>query len=160
MITTLKLVLGIGMCLVGLAGLLLPAIPGAPLLFLGLVVVAWAENFAYVSGSIVALLGLLAALTMVVDVAAGVLGAKRFGASKRALWGAGLGALVGLFLGLVGVLLGPLVGACLAEFSVVRDVRRAGRAGLGASLGLLMGAVVKMALAFSMLGVFAVSRFQ
>ncbi len=160
MVIALKFILGIGLCLVGLAGLLLPAIPGAPLLFLGLVVIAWAENFAYVDGSAIAVLGLLAALTLVVDVAAGVLGAKGFGASKRALWGAGLGALIGLFFGIAGVLLGPLVGACLAEFTLAQDVRGAGRAGLGASLGLLLGVAVKIALAFSMLGVFAVTRLQ
>jgi hypothetical protein len=143
----------------GLAGLLLPALPGAPLLFAGLVCAAWAEDFAYVGGGWLAAMGFLAALTYPVDFAAGAFGARRFGASRRAVVGAALGGLVGLFLGLPGILLGPFLGAALAELSARRDLRQAGRSGLGAALGLAIGVAAKLALAFAMLGIFVFVRF-
>ena len=143
----------------GLAGLVLPALPGAPLLWLGLFCAAWAEGFAFVGAGWLAVLALLAALTYPVDLAAGAVGAKRFGASSRAVVGAALGALVGIFFGPPGILLGPFVGAALAELSARRDLRQAGRSGLGATLGLALGVAAKLALAFAMLGLFASARF-
>lgn len=143
----------------GLAGLLLPALPGAPLLFAGLVVAAWAEDFAYVGWGWLALLFVLAALTYAVDFAATALGAKKFGASPRAVIGAALGGLAGMFFGPLGIILGPFLGAVLAELSLRRDWASAQRAGFGATLGLALGAVAKLALAGAMLGIFAAVRF-
>jgi len=143
----------------GLAGLLLPALPGAPLLFAGLVAAAWAEDFAYVGWGWLTLLGLFAALTYVADFAATALGAKKFGASPRAVVGAALGGLAGIFFGPLGMLIGPFAGAVLAELSLRRDWRSAQRAGFGATLGLALGAVAKLALASAMLGLFAAVRF-
>ncbi len=145
--------------LAGLLGLILPALPGAPLLFAGLLVAAWIEDFSYVGGGTLAVLGALALLTYAVDFAASALGAKRFGASNRAVVGAAIGALVGIFFGLPGILLGPFVGAVLGELSDRRGPRDAARAGVGATLGLALGAVAKLALACSMLGIFAHARF-
>ena len=144
--------------LVGMAGLVLPALPGAPLLFAGLVAAAWAENFAYVGAGTIVVLGLFTALIIAVDFIAGALGAKYFGASPRAITGALLGGVVGLLFGFPGVLLGPLVGAVIGELLVRRDLNAATRAGFGASLGLLIAAVAKIALAFTMIGVFVVVR--
>ncbi len=152
-------ILAVLLVLAGIAGLVLPALPGAPLLFAGLVVAAWAEDFTYVSTGTIILLGVLAALTSAVDFIAGALGAKRFGASPRAVTGALIGGAVGLFFGIPGVLLGPFVGAVIGELSVRRNLRAATRAGLGASLGLLLAAAAKVALAFTMIGVFVVVRF-
>jgi uncharacterized protein YqgC (DUF456 family) len=144
--------------LAGLVGLLLPIIPGVPLVFAGLLVAAWAEDFAYVGTGTLVLLAVLVGLAYVVDFAATAMGAKRFGASKRAVVGAALGALVGIFFGLPGILLGPFIGAVIGELSAQRGLRDAGRAGLGATLGLVLGVAAKLALAFSMLGVFAAAR--
>lgn len=143
----------------GIAGLVLPFLPGAPLLFAGFLLAAWAENFAYVGATTLTVLGVLAALTYALDFAATAFGAKRFGASPRAAVGAALGTLLGLPLGLVGVVIGPFIGAFVAELSGHRGVRAAGRAGVGASLGLAMGAAVKLALGFVMIGIFVVARF-
>ena len=87
------------------------------------------------------------------------MGAKRFGASPRAVTGALIGGVVGLFFGLPGVLLGPFAGAVIGELSVRSDLNAATRAGFGAALGLLVAAVAKIALAFTMIGVFLVVRF-
>jgi uncharacterized protein len=145
--------------MVGLAGLALPALPGAPLLFCGLIVAAWAEDFAYVGMGSIAVLAILALLTYPVDILAGALGARKFGASKRAMIGAGIGALAGLFFGIAGIVAGPFVGALLGELSQQRELVKAGMAGIGATLGLLIGAVAKLAIAFSMIGLFLLVRF-
>ena len=147
------------LAVLGLAGLVLPALPGAPMLFAGLVLAAWAEGFAYVGVGTLAVLGALAVLTYAVDFLAGAFGAKRFGASKRGMLGALVGAVVGIFFGLPGVLFGPFVGAVLGELSTRRGLGDAGKAGFGATLGLVLGAAVKLALAVSMVGIFAVVRF-
>ena len=91
----------------GFVGLLLPALPGAPLLFAGLLLAAWLEDFAYVGPWTLAVLGFMAALTYAVDFGAGALGAKGFGATKWAMFGAFVGAIVGIFFGLPGIVLGP-----------------------------------------------------
>ena len=145
--------------LVGIAGLVLPGLPGAPILFAGLFAAAAAEDFSRVGSWTLVALGVMAALTYAVDFGATALGAKRFGASRRAVIGAALGMLAGLFLGLVGILVGPFVGAVLGELSKRRSLPEASRAGFGATLGLAIGAAAKLALAFSMLGLFALVRF-
>ncbi len=150
----------LGACLVaaGIAGCLLPVVPGAPLVFLGLVVAAWAEGFEFVGIATLAVLAALALLTYIVDIVAGVLGARRFGASPRALYGAGIGAFVGLFFGLAGVLVGPFAGAVAGQLTAEGGLAAAGRAGVGATVGLIIGAAGKIALVFTMLGIFAVAR--
>lgn len=142
----------------GFAGLVLPALPGVPLVFAGLVALAWAEDFAYVGWLTLTVLGVLAALSYAVDFLATALGAKRFGASPRAVVGAAVGAVIGLFFGLPGIVLGPFVGAVVAEFSRRATIGAATRSGVGAVVGLLFGALLKIALAFSMIGVFVLDR--
>jgi hypothetical protein len=142
----------------GFVGLILPAIPGIPLVFAGLVLLAWAENFVHVGGFTLTLLGMLALVSYGVDFLAAAFGAKKFGASPRAVAGAAIGALAGLFFGLPGIVLGPFVGAVIGELSGRASVRGAMHAGVGATLGLLFGALLKLALAFSMVGVFVVDR--
>ena len=153
------LILAGALVLLGFAGLILPALPGAPVMFAGLALAAWAEDFQYVSLFTVIVLGVLAILTWLVDFAAGALGAKKFGASSRATAGAAIGALIGIFFGLPGIVLGPFIGAVVGELTVLPDLQAASRAGLGATLGLALGIAAKMAIAFTMLGIFALARF-
>lgn len=152
-------ILAVILILAGLAGLVLPALPGPPLLFAGFLLAAWIDHFAYVGTGTLIALGIMAALMYAIDLAATAFGAKRFGASRRAAWGAAIGALLGLFFGLPGVLLGPFVGALVGEFTLHGNLRAAGRAGIGASVGLAIGAAAKLALGVAMLGVFLVMRF-
>lgn len=141
--------------LVGLAGTVLPLLPGITFVFGGLVVAAWADGFQRVGGFSIAVLGVLTALAIAADFAASAFGAKRMGASPRAVAGAAIGAVVGIFFGLPGIVIGPFAGAVAGELSARRDLREAGRAGLGTWIGLLLGSVAKVTLAFLMLGVFA-----
>ena len=145
--------------LAGLIGLLLPAIPSASLIFAGLLLAAWAENFAYVGLWTIATLVLLSLLAYGVDFWAAMFGAKKFGASKHAIIGALSGAVVGLFLGLPGVIFCPFIGAVVGELLTQRQLPQALRAGFGATIGLVLGAALKIALAFAMIGIFLVMRF-
>ncbi len=143
----------------GIAGLALPALPGAPLLFLGFVVAAWADNFTYLGTPTLLVFAALAVITYLVDIVAGLLGARRFNASPRAMTGAAIGALLGLFFGIPGILLGPFAGAVLGELLGRRHWREAGWSGIGATVGLLVGTVIKLTIAFAMLGWFLFVRF-
>lgn len=143
----------------GMVGLIFPVLPGAPILFAGLVVAAWAEGFAYVSTGTLVALGIMALLMYLVDFLASAFGAKRFGASPRAIIGATIGAIVGIFFGIPGILLGPFLGAVLGELTARSDLKAAGRAGVGATVGLALGAAAKLALALAMVGIFVIVRF-
>lgn len=143
---------------IGAVGLVLPVLPGAPLIFIGALLAAWAEDFQYLGTWSLVLLGGLAALAVAVDFIASAFGAKRFGASGRAVAGATIGALVGIFFGPVGVLIGPFVGAVAGELTVRRSLAAAGRAGIGAALGLALGTAAKLAIAFAMIGWIVVMR--
>jgi len=143
----------------GLAGTVLPALPGVPMVFAGLFLAAWITDFEPVGWMTIAVLAMLTAFAWLLDLLAAALGAKRLGASQRAFWGATFGAIVGIFFGLPGILLGPFVGAVVAELSVGRDMQQAGRAGLGAWIGIVIGAAAKLAIAFLMVGLFVLRQF-
>ena len=157
--TILLWILAVSLIITGLIGIVLPLLPGAPLLFLGLVAAAWAEDFAYVGFGTLGILAALTALIYVVDFLAGILGAKHFGASPRAMIGAGIGAVVGIFMGFVGIIIGPFLGAVIGELSVRRELTAAGMAGLGTTIGLLLGVAAKIALGLTMVGIFVLVRF-
>ncbi len=142
---------------VGAAGTVVPVLPGAPLVFLGLLAAAWRDGFERVGPLALTLIALLAAASFAVDLAGSALGARRVGASWQALAGAALGSLVGLLFGFAGLLLGPFAGAFAGEWWARRDLRQAGRAGLGTWLGLLFAAAGKIAIVFAMVGVFALA---
>jgi uncharacterized protein YqgC (DUF456 family) len=141
----------------GLAGVLVPALPGTVLVFAGLAIGAWSDGFERVGGGTIALLAGLTVLSYVVELGAGALGARRFGASRQATVGAALGTVVGMFFGLPGILIGPFAGALLGEYGYRRDLGRAGRAGLGAWLGFALGLAAKLAITFTMIGLFVAS---
>lgn len=145
--------------LAGLAGTVLPALPGVPLMFGGMLLAAWAGNFEQVGWWVIVVLGFLTALSVIVDLLATAMGAKRVGASRLALVGAVAGTVIGLFFGIIGILAGPFVGALVGELIHGRQVRQATRVGFGTWVGILVGTVLKIGLAFAMLGIFAFALF-
>ena len=138
----------------GVVGTVLPALPGVPLVFAGLLLGAWLGEFQQVGW---VTLGIFAALTVIaqlVDFLASAYGAKYAGAGVRAFWGATLGAIVGIFFGLAGIILGPFIGAVAGELSGGAGWRQSGRAGMGAWLGLVFATAFKLTVCFVMIGVF------
>ena len=144
-------IVAIVLVMVGLAGVLLPVLPGPPLVLGGIVVLAGAYRFERISVPLLIVLAIVTALLVLVDAGASAVGAKRFGGTWRGALGASIGALVGLLGGPVGLVLGAFVGAVLGETLGGKDSREALKAGTGAMLGLVAGAVVKMAVCLAML---------
>jgi len=139
---------------VGLAGIIVPVLPGTALIFAGILLGAWIGDFAEVGGWTVALVGCLTLVSFGCDYLAAALGARRLGASRQAVLGAAIGTLGGIFTGLWGLLFMPLLGAAIGEYFVLRDLRRAGEVGVATAVGLLVGTAVKIAVAFTMVGIF------
>lgn len=144
---------------IGAIGALVPILPGAVLVFGGLVLASWADGFQRVGPWTLGLLALLTVVVYVVDFVAGAYGVEKTGASGRAVAGAIIGTSVGVFFGLPGLVLGPFLGAVLGELSLRKELLEAGRAGAGAWLGLVLGTAAKIAVIFVMLGVFLAAYF-
>jgi uncharacterized protein len=146
--------------LVGLAGVILPALPGLPLVFAGMLLAAWAGGFAQIGPGTLVVLAALTLLSVLIDFWAAALGARRVGASRLALLGALLGTVAGLFLGPLGLFVGPFAGALLGQLLHGRSVSgaklgHAARVGVGTWIGIVFGIALKLMLAFAMLGLFA-----
>jgi uncharacterized protein len=146
--------LSVGLILLGLAGTVLPVLPGTLLVWGGIFLGAWIDDFSRVSVTTVVVISVLGLLAWGLDYAAGLLGAKNAGASKQALLGAALGTVVGLFMGLVGVLFMPLVGAALGEYVARKDQARAMKVGVSTWVGIMLGLLAKVVLSFIMVGIF------
>ncbi|MFT3898606.1 MAG: DUF456 domain-containing protein [Thermomonas sp.] len=148
--------------IVGLVGTVLPALPGLPLVFCGMLLAAWTDGFRHIGAPMLVVLGLLTLFSLGIDFWATAHGAKRVGASKLAVAGAMLGTLGGLVFGPVGVLVGPFAGALAGELLHRRSLQRehlgqAAKVGFGTWFGIVLGTALKLALAFAMLGLFALA---
>ena len=141
----------------GLAGSVLPSLPGIPMIFGGIWLVAAVDGYRHLGLWWLLIIGTLGGIGVIVDFIASTLGAKRVGASKRALWGASLGTLVGMFFGIPGILLGPFAGALIGELSSGTSVLRSTHVGIGTWLGLLLGALVKLVISLVMVGLFGLA---
>ena len=143
--------------LAGLAGTILPALPGPLLVLAGIVLGAWIDDFSRVGGWTIGIVTALAVLAWALDHVAGLMGAQRAGASKQALVGAAIGTVAGLFMGLVGVLFMPFVGAVAGEYLARREHGRAVQVGVGTWIGIMVGLLAKVVLSLVMVGVFVVA---
>jgi uncharacterized protein YqgC (DUF456 family) len=152
--------LAILLVVIGLVGVVLPALPGLPFVFAGMILAAWADGFREIGWVTLTVLGLMTLVSFIVDFWATAHGAKRVGASKYAVWGAILGTFAGLFImPPLGLFVGPFVGALIGELIHGKEIRQAAKVGFGTWLGLVMAIVLKMGLAFAMIGVFAFAWF-
>lgn len=152
-------IVAILLMVVGALGIILPALPGVPLIFAGMVLAASIDDFQRIGWITLTVLGVLTVIAFIVDFAASALGAKRVGASTRAVWGALIGTIVGLFFGIPGLVFGPFVGAVIGEVTVHGRLDRAGSVGIATWVGLVFGTLFKLAIAFSMIGIFIFAFF-
>jgi uncharacterized protein len=156
-LTTLGWVVAAVLILTGIAGVVVPVLPGVVFVFGGMLLAAWIDHFTRISVGTVAVLAALAAVALVADYASSAVAAKRAGASKLGIIGAALGTALGIFGGFIGLLFMPLVGAAIGEFIARRDALHAGRVGVATWLGLLAAMVIKITIVFTMVGVFVVA---
>jgi uncharacterized protein YqgC (DUF456 family) len=148
------LLLALLVMLAGVAGSIVPALPGPPLVLAAALVHKLWFGAASASGTVLWVMTALMLLSLALDFAASLVGARKLGATWRGVLGATVGGIVGLFFGPLALILGPFVGAMLFELLGGRDFKEAGRAGLGAVLGFLAGALGKVACAVAMTGLF------
>lgn len=147
----------IALMLIGLIGSALPFVPGSPLILLGAFIYAWYTDFLVVTWGTLVILLLLTVLSQILDYLASILGAKKFGASRWGMSGAFLGGIIGLFSGgILGILIGPFIGALLLEFLHGQDLPASLKIGLGTLVGFLGGAIGKIIIALTMIGIFLV----
>ena len=158
-VEVLSVLLGMALVLGGLVGTVLPILPGAPLVFFGLWLLAWAGDYQRVGAPTLIAAAVLALLTVLIDFAASALGARRVGASRQAVSGALLGSVAGMFLGIPGLLLGPFVGAMVGELMAQRSVERAASVGIATWIGLVLGSAAKLSLCLAMVLLFAFAWF-
>lgn len=157
--TTLWYAVAVLLVLAGLAGTVLPALPGIPLVFAGMLLGAWAGGFEYIGTATLVVLGLLTGLSVVVDYWATAMGARRVGASGKAVTGAVVGTFAGMFFGIIGIFAGPFVGAVAGEMLHLRSldrrgIGRAAKVGAGTWAGVVVAVGLKLALAFAMIAIF------
>lgn len=146
---------------VGILGCMLPAVPGAPLVFFG--AVAHRLYFGAdqsVNNIVLGIIVLLMVFALLLDYLASMYGAKKLGATRNGIIGCVVGGIVGLIIfNIPGALIGPFVGALVFELLGGKDWKTSSKAGLGATLGLLGGAVGKVACSIAMFGLFTVNVF-
>jgi uncharacterized protein YqgC (DUF456 family) len=159
---TLYYLIAGALVVIGLIGTVLPALPGLPLVFAGMLLAAWAGGFEQIGVATVVVLGLLTLASLAIDFWATALGAKRVGASRLAIIGAIVGTFAGLLFGPVGIFVGPFAGALIGELLHGRrlgmgQLGHATKIGAGTWLGIVFGVVLKLTLAFAMIGLFALA---
>jgi uncharacterized protein YqgC (DUF456 family) len=146
--------------LIGLAGVIMPYLPGVPVAWLGLFIYAIGTDWERLSVTTVVVFGAITVLALLVDFIAPLLGAKKYKASK---WGI-IGASIGLFLGIIifqiwGIILGPLLGALIGELIAGKSTDIAFKSALGTFIGFIFGTLMKLVLVLVMAGFFIVSLF-
>ena len=138
----------------GLAGAIVPAVPGIPLIFAGIWLIAGVDHYHHLGLWWLIGIAAVGAIGLTIDLLAGALGVKRVGASKQAVSGALVGTVIGLFLGLPGLLLGSFVGAVLGELAAGSSVLRSTNVGVSAWFGLIFGTIIKLVSSLMMVAIF------
>ena len=145
--------------LVGLAGTIIPALPGIPMIFAGAWLIAYMEDYMYFGWGTLIALGVLTVISIIIDWVSQTMGAQKAGATKMGLTGALLGTIIGIPFGLVGIFLFPVIGAFVGEMIGHRDMRKAGKVSWATWIGMIAGIAAKLAIAFVMIGIMCVMRF-
>jgi len=154
--------LALVLMLAGMAGVVIPALPGVPLVFAGMLLAAWADGFERVGMWVLAALGSLTVLSFLVDLWATAIGAKRARASALAIWGSLIGTVVGMFFGIPGLFIGPFAGAVIGELIARKRLHHADfapalRVGVGTWIGIALGIGLKLMLIIAMIGIFVLA---
>ena len=145
--------------LVGVAGTIIPALPGIPMIFAGAWLIAYMEDYLYFGWGTLIALGVLTVISIIIDWVSQTMGAQKAGATKLGLTGALLGTIIGIPFGLIGIFLFPVIGAFVGEMIGHRDMRKATKVSWATWIGMIAGIAAKLAIAFIMIGIMCVMRF-
>jgi uncharacterized protein YqgC (DUF456 family) len=146
--------------LVGLFGIIVPFVPGVPLVWLGLFIYSLGTGFKTIPIPAVVIFFFLMVLTVVLDFILPMVGLRRYKASNWSILGSFLGFIIGvIFFNIWGIILGPIVGAFVAELVAKRELGQGFRAALGVLLSSVIGTLLKIAISLIMIGYFIWSFF-
>ncbi len=147
--------------LIGLAGVVLPILPGLPVAWVGLFIFAYGTGFQYLSPQTVLIFLGLTIASMFLEFILPLIGAKYYHASKYGIIGATVGMFIGPFaIGPLGIVIGPLVGAIVGEYYRHRQSKQALKSGFGVFAGFIFAMIVKLGISLSMLAIFAMALFK
>ncbi|MDX1707048.1 MAG: DUF456 domain-containing protein [Desulfobacterales bacterium] len=140
------IIAGLLLAVAGMVGCILPVIPGPILSFCALILLSWIKNWQVFSQTFLMVMGAITVLLILLDYVAPALGAKKFGATRRGLWGSAAGMIIGIFfIPPWGMIVGAFVGALAGELSTGKSGRKALRAGWGILVGSVLGVGLKLA---------------
>lgn len=141
--------------LVGLAGVVLPLLPGIPVIFLAVVGYLIFAGFDHMSTAVFVVLAGLTVLSFVVDWLSTVYGVKCFGGTKLGMLGSLAGTIIGMLVANIpGLVIGAILGAYAGEMVAGKKSPEAWRAGFGSFIGLVSGQVIKLVMGSVMIGLF------
>ncbi len=139
----------------GLSGVVLPVIPSTPLILLGVFIYAVCDGFESISWFLLLIFAILTIISVILDYFGGIIGAKKYGATRWGLIGSVIGGIAGFFMGgIVGLIFGPFFGAVLLELVFGKDLRVAFNSGVGTLAGFNVGAITKLVIGVIMIGIF------
>ena len=145
MLETIAIILGAVFVFLGIAGCVLPLLPGPPLSFIGLLLLALVNHFLPpLTATFIIVMAVITIAVTLGDYLIPLWGAKRYGTSKWGIWGSVAGMAIGLLFSPLGMLLGALIGAVVVEWVVQKEKEKALRAGWGVIMGSLLGTVLKL----------------
>ncbi len=149
------LIISLLIMLGGLAGIVLPIIPSTPLIWAGVLIYAVCDGFESISWVLVLIFGVLTVFSVILDYFGGVIGAKKYGATRWGLIGSVIGGIAGFFMGgIIGLIFGPFFGAVLLELVFGKDFSSAFKSGIGTLVGFLGGAIAKLVIGVIIIGIF------
>jgi uncharacterized protein len=146
----LWITLGIILIMVGIAGSLLPLLPGPPIAFAGMLIQLFREPDPFTSKFLWIWAGIVV-VSLVLDYMIPIWGTKKFGGTKYGVWGCTLGFLLAFWMGPWGVIIGPFLGAFAGEMIGGQSSKKSLRAALGSFVGFLLGSFLKLIICFMML---------
>lgn len=148
------IIIGAVLMLVGLAGCIVPIIPGPSISYIGIILLHLTEKYSFSEKFLLIWFSLTVAVT-VLDYVVPIYGTKKFGGTKQGVWGSTIGLVLGLFFAPIGIIVGPFLGAYIGEMMADNDSQKALKAAFGSFIGFLTGTVMKMAVSGIMLFHFA-----
>jgi len=151
----LILIISLLIMLGGLSGIVFPVIPSTPMIWLGVFIYAVCDGFESISWLLLLIFAVLTIISLVLDYLGGIIGAKKYGATKWGMIGSVIGGIGGFFMGgIIGLIFGPFFGAVLLELIFDKDITGAFKSGVGTLVGFLGGAIAKLAIGVIMIGIF------
>ena len=144
------IILGIILCLLAIAGSILPLLPGPPIAYIGLLLQELRPEKPFTTRFLLIWAGIVA-IILVLDYLIPIWGTKKFGGTKYGVWGCTIGFLAAFWMGPWGIIIGPFAGAFIGEMIGGQDSKKSFKAALGSFVGFLLGSFLKLVACFVML---------